>query len=141
MPQQMHDHDTPESGPPGSENIPNIPGITVDPNIMAGKPTLTGTRLTVELILEELASGATTEELLANYPRLTVKGLLLRLPMPSRRWNAIRMPAHNPRRRISRLKAIQARFQPPDRLCQLSSQSAAEFLCLAFGLLRFVLAA
>ena len=40
------------------------------PDIMMGKPVFKGTRLTVELILERLADGATEENLLASYPRL-----------------------------------------------------------------------
>jgi len=40
------------------------------PDIMLGKPVFKGTRLTVELILERLADGATEENLLASYPRL-----------------------------------------------------------------------
>lgn len=37
---------------------------------MVGKPVIKGTRITVELILRQLAQGATTEEILANYPHL-----------------------------------------------------------------------
>lgn len=47
------------------------PFITSDPNIMMGKPVIAGTRITVEHILEELAAGATTEDLLKAHPRLT----------------------------------------------------------------------
>jgi uncharacterized protein (DUF433 family) len=54
---------------------PNHPNITLDPNIMLGKPTISGTRLTVELILEEIAGGATTDDLLNDYPRLTRAGI------------------------------------------------------------------
>lgn len=39
-------------------------------DVMLGKPVIKGTRLTVELILEELASGSTESELLEAYPRL-----------------------------------------------------------------------
>ena len=45
--------------------------ITADPTIMMGKPTIAGTRITVEHILEELAEGATVEDLLDAHPRLT----------------------------------------------------------------------
>lgn len=43
--------------------------ITADPGIMAGVPTIRGTRVTVSAILGQLASGSTVEELLADYPR------------------------------------------------------------------------
>ena len=42
-----------------------------DPAIMMGKPTIAGTRITVELILEKLAAGETTEQILDAHPRLT----------------------------------------------------------------------
>lgn len=45
--------------------------IISDPNIMMGKPVIAGTRITVEHIIEELAGGATTEDLLDAHPRLT----------------------------------------------------------------------
>ena len=45
--------------------------IVSDPAVMMGKPVIAGTRITVELILEELAAGATPEQLLDAYPRLT----------------------------------------------------------------------
>jgi uncharacterized protein (DUF433 family) len=39
-------------------------------DIMMGKPVFQGTRLTVELILERLADGATEGDLFRSYPRL-----------------------------------------------------------------------
>jgi uncharacterized protein (DUF433 family) len=45
--------------------------ITADPNVLGGKPTIKGTRLSVEFILERLAQGWTQAQLLENYPRLT----------------------------------------------------------------------
>ncbi len=45
--------------------------IITDPKIMMGKPTVAGTRITVELILEKLAAGETVEQILASHPRLT----------------------------------------------------------------------
>jgi uncharacterized protein (DUF433 family) len=38
---------------------------------MVGKPVIRGTRIPVELILRKLGEGATEEELLDGYPRLT----------------------------------------------------------------------
>ena len=40
------------------------------PDVMLGKPVIKGTRLTVELILEDLAEGASEADLLEAYPRL-----------------------------------------------------------------------
>ena len=45
--------------------------VEVNPNVMMGKPVIKGTRLTVELILESLAAGESTEDILTSYPRLT----------------------------------------------------------------------
>ena len=45
--------------------------IEVNPKVMLGKPVVKGTRITVELILEELSAGKTMNDLLAAYPRLT----------------------------------------------------------------------
>ncbi|NEQ35810.1 MAG: DUF433 domain-containing protein [Okeania sp. SIO3I5] len=44
--------------------------IVSDPKIMMGKPTIAGTRITVEFILESMAAGETPEELLDEHPRL-----------------------------------------------------------------------
>lgn len=49
--------------------------IVTDPKIMMGKPTVAGTRITVELILEKLAAGETVEQILASHPRLTDAGI------------------------------------------------------------------
>jgi uncharacterized protein (DUF433 family) len=38
---------------------------------MMGKPVISGTRITVELIVEKLAAGETAEQILDAYPRLT----------------------------------------------------------------------
>ena len=45
--------------------------IVSDPNVMMGKPVITGTRITVELILEKLGAGETIEQILDAHPRLT----------------------------------------------------------------------
>lgn len=44
--------------------------IALNPKVMTGKPVVRGTRLTVEFILNRLAHGATTEEVLAEYQGL-----------------------------------------------------------------------
>jgi len=45
--------------------------ITLDPEVMTGKPVIRGTRLTVEYVLNLLAHGATEEEILEEYSSLT----------------------------------------------------------------------
>jgi len=49
--------------------------ISSDPKIMMGKPTVAGTRITVELILEKLASGETVDQILSEHPRLTAEAI------------------------------------------------------------------
>ena len=44
--------------------------ITVNPDVMVGKPTIRGLRITVQQILKALAGGVTVEELLEDYPEL-----------------------------------------------------------------------
>ena len=44
--------------------------IVSDPDIMLGKPTIKGTRITVELILRKLGEGVTEQELIEAYPHL-----------------------------------------------------------------------
>ncbi|MBI2908284.1 MAG: DUF433 domain-containing protein [Chloroflexi bacterium] len=49
--------------------------ITVDPNILVGKPVVKGTRLAVEFIVDLLAQGWSEEEILRNYPGLTAEDI------------------------------------------------------------------
>jgi len=49
--------------------------IAVNPKIMVGKPTITGTRLTVEFILNLLAHGASISEILDEYEGLTAEDI------------------------------------------------------------------
>jgi uncharacterized protein (DUF433 family) len=49
----------------------NEPGISVDSQIMGGKPCIRGTRVTVGCIVGQLGSGTSRERLLAMYPYIT----------------------------------------------------------------------
>jgi uncharacterized protein (DUF433 family) len=62
--------------------------IQVDPSIMMGKPVIAGTRITVELILENLAAGETIEQLLAAHPRLTREAIQAALAFAARALRA-----------------------------------------------------
>jgi len=50
--------------------------ITYNPKILGGKPIIKGTRISVEFILELLASGMTGEEILIEYPHLKKADIL-----------------------------------------------------------------
>lgn len=47
----------------------------MDPEILAGKPVIRGTRLSVELMMELMEAGQTDEELLYSYPGITGEDL------------------------------------------------------------------
>jgi uncharacterized protein (DUF433 family) len=44
------------------------PRITLDPKVLAGKPIIRGTRLSVEFVIGLMADGWGEAEILANYP-------------------------------------------------------------------------
>jgi len=56
--------------------MPWLDRIAVDPEILAGKPVIRGTRIAVELVLELLAAGQSESEILASYPGLTRDDIL-----------------------------------------------------------------
>lgn len=49
--------------------------ISVNPNVMLGKPVINGTRLTVDYILNQLAHGETVEGILEEYEGLQVEDI------------------------------------------------------------------
>lgn len=49
--------------------------IHADPEVLAGKPVVKGTRLAVEFLLGLLGAGWSHEQILANYPTLTSEAL------------------------------------------------------------------
>jgi uncharacterized protein (DUF433 family) len=61
-----------------------IDRIVIDPEICHGKPTIRGLRYPVELILELLSSGQTTEEILADYGDLEHEDILAVLSYAAR---------------------------------------------------------
>ena len=62
--------------------------IVSDPSIMMGKPLIAGTRITVELIVEKLASGETVEQILQSHPRLTAAAIPAALDFAARALRA-----------------------------------------------------
>ncbi len=44
--------------------------ISIDPDVCFGKPCIRGTRIWVSLVLDLMAGGMSTQEILAEYPRL-----------------------------------------------------------------------
>jgi len=50
--------------------MPRPTRITIDPNVMGGKPCIRGMRVTVAMVLGLLASGRSIPEILKAYPYL-----------------------------------------------------------------------
>jgi uncharacterized protein (DUF433 family) len=50
--------------------------IVIDPKIMVGKPVIKGTRLTVQHILELIAQGLTTEDIMQEHKNVTKEDIL-----------------------------------------------------------------
>jgi uncharacterized protein (DUF433 family) len=46
--------------------------VSVDPNICGGKPCVRGTRIYIAIILDSLAEGLTPEQIIEQYPQLTL---------------------------------------------------------------------
>ena len=55
--------------------IENFKHLVADPEILSGKPRLKGTRISVQMVLEWLASGASIELINAKYPQLSMVAL------------------------------------------------------------------
>jgi uncharacterized protein (DUF433 family) len=56
--------------------MPQLDRITLDPNVMGGKPCIRGMRVTVGLILGQIGAGHSMEEVLADYPYLEREDIL-----------------------------------------------------------------
>ena len=52
------------------EHVNIMDRITVNSDVMVGKPTIRGLRITVEQLLKALANGVTNDEILDDYPEL-----------------------------------------------------------------------
>jgi uncharacterized protein (DUF433 family) len=50
--------------------------IVIDPAINNGRPTIQGTRISAQTVLEFLGAGDTIEDILAEYPSLTREDIL-----------------------------------------------------------------
>jgi len=65
--------------------------IVTDPEVLAGKPVVRGTRLAVEFIIELLAQGWKEDEILANYPGLSKEDVAACLAYASERLKSERI--------------------------------------------------
>jgi uncharacterized protein (DUF433 family) len=79
----------------------NRQAIVSDPAVIMGKPVIAGTRITVELILEKLASGETVEQLLQAHPWLSKEAMLAALEFAAKALRAdvlypVKIDQHEP---------------------------------------------
>lgn len=70
--------------------------ITFDPNIMGGKPCIRGMRVTVGTIVGLIASGSTSQEVLADYPYLEAEDIPAALSYAAWRAEEIDVPLARP---------------------------------------------
>jgi uncharacterized protein (DUF433 family) len=70
--------------------------ITVDPEQMGGLPCIRGMRVTVSMVLGQLAGGRTLEQLLADYPYLERADVLAALEYAAAVVNEREVPIARP---------------------------------------------
>ena len=67
--------------------------IDVRPDVRGGKPCFVGTRITVYDVLEYLASGMTTDAIVADFPELTTDHVRAALAFAAVREHRLAAPA------------------------------------------------
>lgn len=70
----------------------NLERITLNPEVMGGKPCIKGLRLTVGTIIGLLASGLTSEDILKMYPYLQREDIMEALSYAAWRSEEIDVP-------------------------------------------------
>lgn len=75
---------------------PLLSRITIDPAVCHGKPCVRGLRYPVEMLLELLSSGMTTDDILADYEDLEREDLLAALAYGARLAQTRRLQPVNP---------------------------------------------
>ena len=58
-----------------SDDTQEFTGISINPNVRFGKACITGTRITVSDILGWLSAGMTEEEIVYDFPELTIDSI------------------------------------------------------------------
>lgn len=67
--------------------------ISINPNIRFGKPCVTGTRIAVQDVLSWLASGMSFDEILEDFPELTMEQVRAALAFAAAREQSIKVIA------------------------------------------------
>lgn len=74
--------------------MPQFNRITLDPEVMGGKPCIRGIRVTVGTILGLLASGHSEDEILKAYPYLEKEDIRAALTYATWRVEELEVPVH-----------------------------------------------
>ena len=51
------------------------PYVSIDHNVMGGVPCITGTRIPVATVVSMIAEGATTADIVADFPRVSTEAI------------------------------------------------------------------
>jgi uncharacterized protein (DUF433 family) len=70
----------------------NLDRITLNPDVMGGKPCIRGLRVTVGTIIGLLASGLSNEDILKMYPYLQAEDLIAALSYAAWRSEEVEVP-------------------------------------------------
>ncbi len=76
--------------------MPQLDRITFNPGVMGGKPCIRGMRVTVGTIVGLIASGATSEEILVDYPYLEADDITAALSYAAWRSQEVDVPLARP---------------------------------------------
>ncbi|MBI3818720.1 MAG: DUF433 domain-containing protein [Planctomycetes bacterium] len=66
--------------------------ITIKPDVRSGKPCIAGTRITVYDVLEYLAGGMTEQEIIKDFPNLTIDDIRACLAFAAARERRLAAP-------------------------------------------------
>jgi uncharacterized protein (DUF433 family) len=55
--------------------LSRFPLLSANPSILGGKPCISGTRISVDLLIEWLASGAKKEEIIKTHPLISEEAI------------------------------------------------------------------
>lgn len=80
----------------GYEAIPDFPELIRHPDVLAGRPCIRGTRISVDLILGFLAAGSSVDEIEAAYEDLAKEEIVAVL-----RYAAASIPGAPPRESVA----------------------------------------
>ncbi len=76
--------------------VPELSRITVDPEVMGGKPCIRGLRVTVGTIVGLVAAGHTPDEILRMYPYLEAEDIPQALEYAAWRSEELELPLARP---------------------------------------------